>query len=250
MSDFGELSKAPEAQAELTLSYEQLDKMGSDVKTLSTLRTFAKDCGYTFALTGGYAVDTLVGGKISRFHGDMDGIMITPHDTLNTSIKEGIEERLLIEETPWELVKDDGTSLEFREKAPFKEWEMLRRLELDIYSSDTDIKVVTRTLKDIDGHSHEFEALSVEGLLAAKVLSAVRLNVMTEEDRVQQELREVKESDKVDFNRLLHSPDFDEQATLNALAGAIRYISDDEITFLEAEKEANEHWVKALEIFR
>jgi len=250
MSDFGEISKPVDAHSELSLSYEQLDKMASDVKTLSMLRDLAQERGYTFALTGGYAVDALVGGKISRFHGDMDSIMVVPQHTPNAEIKEAIEENLLVEETPWKSVKNEGTSLEFRENAPHKEWEMLRRLELDIYPSDIKLNIVTRTLRDVDGVQHEFEALAIEGILAAKVLSAVRLNEMTEEERIKENLRELKPSDRNDFQRLVHSPEFDEQAVHNALAGAIRYISDDDITPVEAEKEADQQWTKALEIFR
>ena len=108
MSDFGEFSKPSGEQSELNLSYEQLDKMASDVKTLTMLREFAHERGYTFALTGGYAVDALVGGKISRFHGDMDGIIIAPPDASYSALKEGIEEKLLVEETPWESVKEDN----------------------------------------------------------------------------------------------------------------------------------------------
>lgn len=248
MSDFGEFSKPSDEQSELNLSYEQLDKMSGDVKTLSMLREFAHERGYTFALTGGYAVDALVGGKISRFHGDMDGIMIAPRDASYPAIKEGIEEKLLVEETPWESVKeDDEASLEFREKAPDKEWEMRRRLELDIYPPG--IKTATRTLKDVDGYSHEYEVLSVEGLLAAKVLSAVRLHQMTEEERVKENLREVKTSDREDFQRLLHASEFDEEATIHALADAIRYISDDEIPPQDAMESAKKQWTKALEIY-
>lgn len=249
MSDFGEFSKAPQEQSELNLSYEQLDKMASDVKTLSMLHEFAHERGYTFALTGGYAVDALAGGKISRFHGDMDGIVIAPFDASYSAIKEGIEERLLFEETPWESIKkDDEASLEFREKAPEKEWDMLRRLELDIYPPG--IKTITRTLKDVDGNTHEFGVLGVESMLAAKVLSAVRLNAMTEEERIKEGLREVKKSDREDFQRLLHTPDFNEQATITSLAEAIRYISDDEVSPANALEDAKRQWAKALEIYQ
>lgn len=249
MSDFAEFPKTYQEPPELMLSYEKLDKMASDVKTLSMLHDFAKDRGYVFALTGGYAVDALSGGRISRFHSDMDGIIIAPYDASYSAIKEGIEERLFVEETIWGFIdKDQEGELEYREKAPDKEWDMIRRLEVDIYPPG--VKTVSRVLRDVDNHFHNFEVLTIDGLLAAKVLSTFRLNAMTEEERVEEGLREAKISDREDFQRLIHTPGFDENATLIALADAICSIRDDEFSQESAWEEAKRRWVKVLEIYQ
>ncbi|CAN5145855.1 hypothetical protein BH09PAT1_BH09PAT1_8590 [soil metagenome] len=238
MTDFGEVPKFDQPpkspQQEQALSYEQMDKMSSDLATLSKIRDYAHGNGYTFALTGGYAVDAIDGGEISRMHGDMDGVMFVPSEVPYETIKDAINEQLIVEITPWELVKDEEGSLEFRENDERKEWGMKRRLELDIFESSPEQNVVTRTLVDMDGKPHEFETLSVEWLLAAKVLSMTRLAAMTQEEREQEGFRDMKSSDRGDFMRLVHSHEFDEKKTRAALSEAIRYLSDTEMTEEEA----------------
>ena len=252
MSDFGELSKPEEqilpSSSELSLSHEQMDKMSSDLVTLSKLRSCAHENGYTFALTGGYAVDAIDGGKISRFHADMDGVFFVPPTVPYETVTKALGEQLLVEETPWELVKDEEGSLEYREADERKEWEMRRRLELDIFEPSLNTKTMTKTLVDLEGKSQDFDVLSVEDLLAAKVLSMVRLADMTQEEREAAGLRDMKVSDKADFHRLLKSPEFNEQATIGSLAGAIRYISEDQISPEEAGNEALSQWQKAMSI--
>lgn len=253
MSDFGEAPRLDQetiVSVEHSLTPEQEDKMVMDVATLAKIHRYAQQHNYHFALSGGYAVDATCGGEISRFHGDMDGVLYVPGEVPQTTIKENLEEQLLPEITPWKLAKEEDSFLEYREDDESKDWEMRRRLELDIFEPYPEMALAPRTLTDGDGNEYHFEVLPVDALLAAKVLSTVRLAGMTQEERERVGLRDMKPSDKTDFLRLLEHAEFDEERTKAALVSAIRFTSDDELSDDQAKLLAEEQWNKAIAIYR
>jgi len=255
MSDFGELIGSDGLELRLTkkdldLSFEQKDKIESDLKTLSKLRNYAQEKGYQFGLTGGYAVDVLCSNRITRFHEDMDGIFFVPGDVPYGQIVDDLSEKLLVEVTPWKLEKNNGGDLEFREDDEKKDWAMRRRLELDIFEPNIDSRLVTNTLTDPDGNLYQFETLSVEGLLAAKVMSTARLTAMTEGQREVEGFREMKDSDRQDFLRLMKHPKFNEEATKSELERLICYVSDEEVSVDESKVQSNLKWEAAVGIMK
>ena len=244
MTEFGESSLPKES----SFPPEQREKMAYDIQTLSNLRQYAQDNNFVFVLTGGYAVDALDGGKVSRFHSDMDGVFFIPESVSMGEIKVKVGQQLALEKTKWKLHTSDDWFMEYREDADDKPWEMRRRIELDIFEPDQQRNIVTKTLQDFNGNAHEFEVISVAGLMAAKILSMTRLAAMSPEEREKEGFREMKESDTQDFLRLMYHDDFDREEVLRELAYYNQDISEGELSREEAELKAFKQWTETIRI--
>lgn len=251
MTEFGDISlplSKTTSKENHALLPEQAEKMSLDIKTLSHLRQYAINNGFTFVLTGGYGVDALNGGSISRFHSDMDGVLFIPEAISTDKIQSDIWRYLEQEETNWQLHTNDGWFLEYREDDEEKEWEMKRRIELDIFEPDQKRNIITKKLIDFEGNSHEFEVISVAGLTVAKILSVTRLAAMSPEEREKEGFREMKGSDVQDFLRLLYHDDFNRDEVMRELAFYNQDISEGKLDEEAANIKAEEQWQDTLRI--
>jgi hypothetical protein len=248
MIDRGDVQRPQEGikqNPESRLTAEQWRRTDQDIRTLASLRRYAKGNGFTFALTGGYAVDAIEGGVITRPHADMDGIFFLPPHADYMYVTEDIEEILRREQTRWQSHPTMSDMLEFRETGDEKPWEQRRRMEIDLFDTSMDYGVTSTFLVDSRGNSHEFDTLSLASLLAGKVFSTNRLSAMTGEQREQQNVREMRESDKRDFQRLLNHPDFNKGEVIEQIASLNKKVSDENLSDEDARASAVEQWEKA-----
>jgi hypothetical protein len=246
MIDQGDLPRPPEP----ALTPEQLRKCDLDIETISKLGELANQLGGKLILNGGYAVEALLGGAITRPHGDIDVALNLPSEDIEESARNGAIQIIEDEKTYTNWVetpdsKNRGHFIEYREEnSEIPEFKDRRRIELYTFDQVKGRKLVDKVLVDSQGIEHRVIVPTLEEVVADKV----RIFNRDEEKEENKDKRRTTQTDIDDFNRLIKSDKFNKERYLETMAGYLVYRSEVNLSHEDALTEAERQFQNAIEI--
>jgi hypothetical protein len=193
----------------IELSEKAISKSDKDIATISALNKFAQKTGNILVLTGGYAVEALCGGKITRAHGDIDAHIILTGTKSNEELFGGVQDLLFKEDTRWILRDQKQDKVDYLEDDERKEFFDRRRVEVRLnLPHEANVKYPKKKLIDSQGNTIEIGIIDLTEITSGKIHKFFELKngVDTTEDR------HSSESDYFDLKRLLALSEFDKSA--------------------------------------
>ena len=215
---------------------EQNLKSDLDLETIGALTNYAKEFEDCFIITGGYAIDAHLGGKITRSHEDIDGNFIINSARQQDEVFKFVENALVNEMTKWEIKSKDSKKAVYLEDDGGKEYKDKRRLELKLYESfPADLAFQEKQLINSKGKSYKVNVVEINELIALKIhkFYVMKDGVDTVMDR------NTKESDITDLKQLMECPDFKRNKVIETIKERyLTFISD----FRRVEDQAQEEF--------
>jgi len=200
------INKLDHDTREISLSAKAVVKCDKDIATIATLDVFAKTIGNILVLTGGYAVEALCGGKITRAHGDVDAHLILTGSKSSDEIFSGVRDLLYKEGTKWKLRDQKPDKVDYLEDDENKEFFEKRRVEVRLNAPhEANIKYPKKKLIDSHGKVIEVCIIDLDDMVLGKIhkLFELKDGVDTTIDR------DISISDYFDLKRLLALPELD-----------------------------------------
>jgi hypothetical protein len=228
---------------ESPLTPEQIAKSDADLKTISSLTDNARTKGMRLELQGGYAVEALLHGRITRPHNDIDGLLWFGDYNPHTARQEVID-ILNSEPTRWTIY---DSKLGYLQMAG----DHARKLELYMFRSPRGERPwIERTIVDSTGHEHKVTVQPVVELIASKLQILAKRGLQGEAVRRAQGLRDTSDTDKSDLASLIASPEFNKYDCIEAIARSISRDSLREISPEQALPEAIDRYEQAIKLLQ
>lgn len=201
---------------EIGLSEEAVVKSDKDIASIAALDEYAKTIGNILVLTGGYAVEALCSGKITRAHGDVDAHLILTGSRSSDEIFSGVHDILFKESTKWKLRDQQSDKVDYLEDDENKEFFDRRRIEVRLNAPHkANIKYPKRKL--IDSHGKVVEICVID---LAEIISGKMFKFFEMKDGVDTTIdRHSSISDYVDLKRLLKAEGLNKELILKQLEG-------------------------------
>lgn len=184
----------------ILLTPEFVVKSDLDIQSIRSVYAYSKQHNLTAILTGGYATEAHLGGKITRAHGDVDFVLLNPSNILNEQIFVGIRELLSAEITKWKFEQSNPNKIDCREDRDDIPFNNRRRIEFKIREDSwTESAYVAKSLQDSNGNIVKIFVVGLYPMLAEKIhkFYLIKDGVDTSKDR------ESSLSDVVDLARLI-----------------------------------------------
>ncbi|KKP46661.1 MAG: hypothetical protein UR39_C0009G0018 [Candidatus Woesebacteria bacterium GW2011_GWA1_33_30] len=186
----------------IVLTPEFIIKSDLDIQTIKSLSKYAKLQNNCLIITGGYATEAHLGGKITRAHGDIDCILLNLSKVPNEQILFQVGTILIKEKTRWIQNKTQPNRGDWRENRKNTPFNNRRRIELKILD-EKQFKNQFVELKLIDSSGEKIKVFveDIYSILVEKIHKFYLLKdgVDTTKDR------ESSLSDFVDLARLMKS---------------------------------------------
>jgi hypothetical protein len=187
---------------DIDLTPEFIVKSDLDIQTMMSIFEYAKKHHHTVVITGGYATEAQLGGRILRAHGDIDCILLKHTDVANDQIFEEVQAILAKEKTDWQFIRQAANKLDCREKRTDIPFNLRRRFELKIPREKwPESEYEPKTLYNSVGEAVHLTVSSLYPLIREKIhkFYEVRNGVDEVKDRVS------SLCDVIDLARLLGS---------------------------------------------
>lgn len=218
------------------LSPEQQNLSDRDIRTLDGLQKMARETADgRMILSGGYVTEALAGGTITRFHQDMDVRIFIPHGTdVDKTMEELMPALAHHGYEGWVLAKRKGDKFKFLGVASGAA-HIPRKIEINFETmtetqpddpntvrvagedGDYEVSLAQATLQDSRGNDIPVDTRSMDAVVARRILRLTGNHVAR--------LRDVKQSDIRDLQRLISSQRYDETQTITYLAGYLQQTS-------------------------
>lgn len=231
------------------LNLEQIKKIDADLKTISSLFSFAASINSVLEVTGGYAAEAHFGGKITRPHGDIDLVFWLRSADFEKEAQRKIYKILEAEETNWRIYNDSKEKfhfIEFREENPsISKFKDRRRIEMYTFDRKRMRPLIKKVLVDSEGKKHDVMIAPIEMTVA----NIIRIINRTEEEKVGK--RETQETDINELKRLISHESFTKDKYLSEMTGFIIHKTKESgkaISVKKAKLKAEDMWNKAMDL--
>lgn len=196
------MDKLENDERNIELTPEAVKKTDRDIATIATLNDFARRTGNILVLSGGYATEAHLGGKITRPHGDIDAHLILTGQKSADELFAGVRELLFREDTQWKLRDQKSDKVDYLEDNDNIEFFNRRRVEVRLNAPhEANVKYPKRKLIDSQGREVEVCVVDLEQMVSEKIhkLFELKDGVDTTKDR------HPSVSDYFDLKRILES---------------------------------------------
>ncbi len=219
---------------ESRLTEKSILKSDKDIATISALVNLAERTGNVLLLSGGYAVEALCGGKITRAHGDVDAHMVLTGIESMQELSVETRELLDSEETKWIQKSTEEDKIDYRED--IKNDSVLEKRKVEVYfnqPNELNMGAPQKVLIDSKGKEVKVRVVPLNDLLSWKIakLFEAQTAVKTVKDRYS------SMTDYIDLKRLLSAADFDKDLVMKGIVDSLKYLNP-KMTDSEAEAEA------------
>ncbi len=236
-------------ESETSLAPEELRIADRDIKWIAELTEITHSLGGTLVVMGGYAVEALTGGKITRPHDDVDLEFYLPQDcdldklseaymeAINPNHSDQWKKTLLPDKNFLEYRNDSGSKLQKIEGYTFKlspnpPSEYPDRLAVRVRKSngmEYEMPLESVVLIDSEGKPHQVYTQALNEFTALKMQ-----RLMSQE--VKPESRQFKASDHDDLKKLVTMPEFSKTEAIEMLTGTLA--EEEETNLEEARQQA------------
>lgn len=216
------------------LSPEEIKKTDRDIKRIMELTKATTSFGGTLVLMGGYAVEALTGGMITRPHDDVDLEFYLPQDCnlnnlsnvyidiINPDHDSNWEKTLDPDKAFFEYKNNSGSKLQKIEGYIFKlsptpAFESPGKLSVRIKKSNgTEYEMPLESVTLIDSEGKSYDVYTQ----ALNEFAALKMQRLQSQDNDPWS-RQFKPSDHSDLKRLVEMPEFSKQSAVEMLTGTL-----------------------------